>query len=247
MLELAILGLLKEQDLHGYELKKRLVERLGFVSGVSFGSLYPALARLESAGAVRVVASGEPVDAAIPMTGSIGGELAVFRARKAGGRAGRGGRGKKVYGITDRGSVLFEELLAAESQSSEDARLFKLRLAFARYLPPAARLGMLERRRAHLLERLVQLGARMKASRERADSYSRSLMEHDRESAEHDLSWIDRLIATERAGGSDDAIPAHASPRPARSEPVRPAIHRGAASPSLKGLRPIAYQEDKTT
>src|SRR6516165_133982 len=115
MLELAILGLLKEQDLHGYELKKRLVERLGFASGVSFGSLYPALARLESAGAVRVVASGEPV-AAIPMTGSIGGELAVFRARKAGGRAARGGRGKKVYGITERGAVLFEELLAAESQ-----------------------------------------------------------------------------------------------------------------------------------
>ena len=50
MLELAILGLLKEQELHGYELKKRLSDTLGFGSGVSFGSLYPALGRLEAAG-----------------------------------------------------------------------------------------------------------------------------------------------------------------------------------------------------
>ena len=66
-----------------------------------------------------------------------------------------------MYGITDRGEALFEELLAAETQSSDDDRVFNLRLAFARYLPPDARLGMLERRRAQLLERLVQLRARL--------------------------------------------------------------------------------------
>ncbi|MDQ4089378.1 MAG: PadR family transcriptional regulator, partial [Actinomycetota bacterium] len=55
MLELAILGVLKEQQLHGYELKKRLTDALGAFSSVSFGALYPALARLEAAGAVRVV------------------------------------------------------------------------------------------------------------------------------------------------------------------------------------------------
>jgi hypothetical protein len=42
--------------------------------------------------------------------------------------------------------------------------------------------------------------ARVKAGRDRADGYAHSLMEHDREAAEHDLSWIERLIATERAG-----------------------------------------------
>ena len=56
MLELAILGLLKEQPLHGYELKKRLCETLGFLWGVSYGSLYPALRRLERAGAIEIVA-----------------------------------------------------------------------------------------------------------------------------------------------------------------------------------------------
>jgi len=56
VLELAILGLLKEQPLHGYELKKRLGDTLGFLWGVSYGSLYPALRRLERAGAIEIVA-----------------------------------------------------------------------------------------------------------------------------------------------------------------------------------------------
>lgn len=45
LLDLAILGFLKEEPRHGYELKRRLGE-LGLRS-VSFGSLYPALRRLD--------------------------------------------------------------------------------------------------------------------------------------------------------------------------------------------------------
>jgi DNA-binding PadR family transcriptional regulator len=45
MLDLAILGFLKEEPRHGYELKRRLGD-LGLRS-VSFGSLYPALRRLD--------------------------------------------------------------------------------------------------------------------------------------------------------------------------------------------------------
>jgi DNA-binding PadR family transcriptional regulator len=252
MLELAILGLLKDQELHGYELKKRLADTLGFASGVSFGSLYPALRRLERAGAVKAVEAGTAGPPPIPMTGSLGGELAVFRARVVNGRAGRGGRGKKVYGITDRGEALFEELLAAESQSSDDDRVFNLRLAFARYLPPAARLGMLERRRAQLLERLAHVRARLRAGREPADGYTRSLMEHDREAAEHDLSWIERLIASERAAGPDGPYgpdPSAALPRArqhSQSEPAIAPAKTGAFSPSIAGLRPAVSQEDNT-
>jgi DNA-binding PadR family transcriptional regulator len=204
MLELAILGLLKEQELHGYELKKRLSETLGFASGVSFGSLYPALARLEAAGAVKAVEAIPSPAAAIPHTGSLAGELAAFRARKG---TTRSGRGKKVYGITSRGEALFEELLAAETQSSDDERFFNLRLAFARYLPPDARLGMLERRRALLMERLIQMRARLKAQRDH-DRYARSLVEHDRDSTERDLTWIDQLIANERAERPEPERPA---------------------------------------
>src|SRR5436309_936044 len=180
VLELAILGLLKEQDLHGYELKKQLTETLGPLSSVSFGSLYPALSRLEAAGAVKAVEAnpGRSGSSRIPMTGSLGGEAAAFRARLA---ATRGTRGKKVYGITERGERLFEELLEAESVSGDDDRSFNLKLAFARYLPPDARLGLLERRRAHLVERLARARSTIRARRERLDDYSRSLMEHGTE------------------------------------------------------------------
>ena len=47
MLDLAILGLLSEGDLHGYEIRRRLREHLGLLANVSFGSIYPALTRLE--------------------------------------------------------------------------------------------------------------------------------------------------------------------------------------------------------
>ena len=195
MLELAILGLLKEQDLHGYELKKRLGEMLGPLSGASWGSLYPALRRLEAAGAVKAVEAADlPAGrSAFPMTGSLGGELAAFRARRAG--AGGGGRTKKVYGITDRGQELFEELLTTESQSSDDDRTFNLKLAVARYLPPEARVGLLERRRAQLVERLARSRAGL---RSKFDTYTRSLWEHRTETTEADISWLDKLIAAER-------------------------------------------------
>jgi len=52
MLEMAILGLLREGPMHGYELRHRLVD-FGFWR-ISFGSVYPALRRLEKAGHVEV-------------------------------------------------------------------------------------------------------------------------------------------------------------------------------------------------
>jgi DNA-binding PadR family transcriptional regulator len=196
VLELAILGLLKDQELHGYELKKRLAETLGPFSSVSFGSLYPALARLEAAGAVKAVEASTVPTAPIPTTGSLTGEVAAFRARRS---ATRGSRGKKVYGITPRGEQLFEELLVAESQAGgDDDRAFHLKLAFARYLPPDARLGLLERRRAQLVERLARARTSVRAGRERLDAYASALMERSTEATEHDISWLDRLIANEK-------------------------------------------------
>ena len=226
MLELAILGLLKEQDLHGYELKKRLSEALGPWSSVSFGSLYPALSRLERSGAVEAAtadagaAEPEPALPVIPMTGSITGEVAAFRARRAGLRGqnaaaglrgpnagavrrppARSGRGRKVYRITPAGDRLFEQLLESETAVDDD-RAFTLRLAFCRHLRPEARLGLLERRRAQLVERLARARTSFRGRRERMDTYTRSLIEHGTEATERDISWLDSLIAQERQGGN---------------------------------------------
>lgn len=220
MLELAILGLLKEQALHGYELKKRLTETVGAGSAVSFGSLYPALGRLEQAGAVRAEESDSRSEP-IPGTGSLGGELAAFRAR---GGAGRGGRSRKVYSITPRGEALFEELLAAEPAAGDDGRTFTLRLAFARYLPPELRLRMLERRRVQLLDRLTRAEAR--ASRGRGDGYLRSLLEHDRDSLERDVVWLEGLVAQERVLADVSATPDGSATPDASATPDRSATQK---------------------
>ena len=38
----------------------------------------------------------------------------------------------------------------------------------------------------------------MRASGDRLDIYTRSLVEHSTESTEHDIAWLDRLIDAER-------------------------------------------------
>ena len=53
MIELAILGLLKERPMHGYQLQRELSEQLGGLWRVSYGSLYPSLRRLERPAAGR--------------------------------------------------------------------------------------------------------------------------------------------------------------------------------------------------
>jgi len=205
VLELAILGLLKEQELHGYELKKRLTDALGAFSSVSFGSLYPALARLEAAGAVQIV-TGAPAapplaSPVVPMTGSIAGEAAAFRARRAAARPARPSRTRKVYAITPRGEELFEELLVTDSASADDDRAFNLKLAFCRHLPSERRLGLFEQRRALLVERLAKTRSSHRTLKERMDLYTESLVDHGAKTTEADISWLDGLIALERKGG----------------------------------------------
>jgi DNA-binding PadR family transcriptional regulator len=199
MLELAVLGLLAEQPRHGYDLKKRLSETLGPLWGISFGSLYPALRRLERSGAIAEVddheAPGGPGAPFVP-TGSLKGELAAARMRL---RARPTRRTRRAYAITDQGRALFAELLTDESD--DDERAFAVKLLFCSHLDPAARLAFLERRRAQLNQRLV---AERKPATRTIDRYSRSLLEHRARSTQHDLDWIAELIAQERADQAGD-------------------------------------------
>ena len=63
-------------------------------------------------------------------------------------------------------------------------------------------LRLLERRRAHLVERLAQARASVRTRWDRLDNYTRSLVEHSRESTERDISWLDRLIENEKRGAT---------------------------------------------
>ena len=228
MLELAVLGLLKEGSLHGYELKKRLRDVVGARSAVSFGSLYPALNRLEREGAVAAVAGERaPVAPDTPMTGSFTGEAAAFRASRR--VATRGPRNKKVYGITPTGEARLAELIA---DPSDDERSFPVKVAFCRFTDPTTRIGLLERRRAALVERLGEANSAIRARGDRLDRYRRSLLEHHTETTERDIAWLDRLLEGERSiPDAEDATPAPSTTAPpARTAP--PAAG-AAAAPSF--------------
>jgi DNA-binding PadR family transcriptional regulator len=180
MLELAILGLLKERPMHGYELRKQLSQKLGLFWTVSFGSLYPTLKKLEHRGVVeKVTPEGDE------------------RSRR-----------KQEYRITAAGEDDFLALLGEFDASTLEEEKFPLRLAFFRYLKPEIRLRLLERRRSYLEDRLAQ-GERalQRALRVRADTYTVALMRHGVNGFNNDIEWLDDLIATERLRISEDREP----------------------------------------
>lgn len=185
MLELPVLGLLKERAMHGYELRKQLGTMLGPFWQVSWGSLYPALRRLAKTGAVEKVAEPTPPKAR--------------RSTKASAAATPvgAGRRKTVYRITEVGEQMFADMLE-ETAAAVDAEHFTLKLAFFRYLAPEARLRLLERRRAYLTEKLAQFRTNLRELGERIDSYTLSLQNHSMASTESDIKWIEELITEER-------------------------------------------------
>jgi DNA-binding PadR family transcriptional regulator len=169
MLELAILGLLKEGSMHGYQLKKRLADTLGSFWQVSYGSLYPTLKRLQREGAVEMTFPKEDV-----------------------------GRRKNVYRITEKGELLFAELLERAGSEATADNGFSVRFAFFKYLKPETRIRLLERRRMFLQGRFADLKDSLQAYEERIDGYTLSLMNHQLAATETDIRWLDDLIRAEQ-------------------------------------------------
>ena len=120
-------------------------------------------------------------------------------------------RTRKAYRITDRGEELLVELLLDDDERSDAEKAFALKLAFCRHVPPPARLQLLERRRAVLVERLARAAspARGRATRSgnTPDRYLTSLLEHRTRSVERDLEWVDELIVAEREAMPDPGRP----------------------------------------
>ncbi len=168
MLELAILGLLKERPMHGYELKKRLSYMLGHFWTVSYGSLYPALKRLEKGGSI---------------------ERAYAVKEKT--------RNRNVFRITPRGEKAFMRMLKADISAAADTEKFDLRMAFFQYLEPEARLELLELRKQFLADQVAKFKA-YRSSNKDEDLYRTGLLRHKANQAKSDIRWLDRLMAHER-------------------------------------------------
>ena len=172
VLELAVLGLLHQSPLHGYELRKRLNTVLGSFRAFSYGSLYPCLKDLLHRGWIAEEApSGPP-----------------------------GRRSKIVYKLTAEGKEHFQELLADSGPAAWDDENFGVHLAFFAQTSADVRMRILEGRRSRLEERLDTLRQSLARGRERVDAYTLELQKHGLESVEREVRWLNELISTERQG-----------------------------------------------
>ena len=175
MLELAILGLLLESPMHGYELRKRLTGLLGAFRAFSYGSLYPALRRMQTDGLIAEDAAPEG---------------AVLR------------RARRVYQLTDAGRQRFTELVADTGPQNYTDDWFGVHLAFFNRTPAAARMRILEGRRRQVEERREGLRDAIARASNSLDRYTRQLHQLGLESSEREVKWLNELIAAERVAQS---------------------------------------------
>ncbi|HET8604291.1 MAG TPA: PadR family transcriptional regulator [Marmoricola sp.] len=170
-LELAVLGLLQETPLHGYELRKRLNLLLGWGRLLSYGSLYPALKRMLRAGWITEVASVSP---------------------------GMSRRQRIVYQITPEGAKFFGDQITEAGPAAWEDENFNMRFAFFSRTSADVRLRILEGRRQRLQERLDRARTSQRGGRD-GDRYVTELQRHSIESVEREVRWLTDLIDAERA------------------------------------------------
>ncbi len=184
LLGFAVLGLLHESPMHGYELRKRLNTALGAFRALSYGSLYPALRDLLDKQWVAEV------------------------PRASGGSGSR--RARIVYELTATGKERFQDLVAQAGPNAWEDDEFDVHLAFFARTTHEVRLRILEGRRSRLEQRLAQVREASARNRERADAYTSALQRHGEESAEREVRWLEELIAVERTGTVDPGSPSPA-------------------------------------
>ena len=169
MIDLAILGLLKDEPLHGYELRKRLTA-MGAGGAFSYGSLYPALRRLER-------------------------DSFILKTRPAGTL-----RGKKVYALTAAGTARFFDLLADDSPADRDRTFAVKLAFFRHVAAEARLEALEDRRaevaeRLHEARKALRAAQRNQT----IDRYTLALLHRAVQREEVDLHWIDGLLTAELA------------------------------------------------
>jgi len=219
-LELAVLGLLQETPLHGYELRKRLNLLLGWTRLLSYGSLYPALKRMLRAGWITEVATS-----------------AASRRQRI------------VYQITPAGIEFFTSEITEAGPTAWEDETFNMRFAFFSRTDAGVRLRILEGRRSRLQERLdrarslhgeddryvSELRRHSIESVEREVRWLTELIEAERANA-------DRAGQRLHPGGRPAAKPAR-RPSPAPPTATGPAAPPAAPPPAAPATTPAAPAE----
>ena len=169
MLDFAILGILTDGPLHGYELKRRLADSEHGFWTVSFGSLYPALRRLEKQEYVSVSTAGT--------------RRKVYQLTA---------EGKAHF------QELLEDPRVADEERAFTLKMsfFRFLDPDSRIGVLEHRRAHLTTRLTESRRTMKESANRTKR---RMDEYTMALMERSVNSVEADIAWLDELIENERA------------------------------------------------
>ncbi|MHB8190150.1 MAG: PadR family transcriptional regulator [Ferrimicrobium sp.] len=184
VLELALLGFLSTEPLHGYELNRRIEQVFGTLLHVSWGALYPALSRLEHQGLLATSPEKQKTSTH-QLTGSLAGELALVQVvanRRSGMRA------RKVYRITAQGTSALRERI--HSLDLEDDRSFWLGCAFSEGVGSTTLPELLKLRCHVLTSRREELQRANSASTPAIETVIAGLNER----LEHEIAWCKRTL-----------------------------------------------------
>ena len=168
-IELAVLGLLHEGPMHGYELRKRLNLMLGWGRVLSYGSLYPALKKM--------------------LRGALIEETATTTVSR---------RPRIVYQLTEAGDAEFQRLMSEVGPATWEDDTFDIRFAFFSSTDMEIRLRVLEGRRSRLQERLARVQGELERTQAEVNRYAAELQRHGVESVEREVRWLSDLIRAER-------------------------------------------------
>jgi DNA-binding PadR family transcriptional regulator len=166
--ETAILGLLFNDSLYGYEIERIIDERnMRDWTEIGFSSIYYVLKRLEE-------------------------EEYVRSKRKL-----VKGRNRKIYTITRTGKkVLKETLTELLSESSKQISPFELGISYIHLLDPKEALECLDRYIVSSQKRLIQLQELLRNSKAELANYRKiALFERPIELVDAEMNWVKRFIA----------------------------------------------------
>ena len=182
VLRLAILNLLSAGPIHGYALRKRLSVALGPLRTLSYGSLYPALRKLETEG---LISSTEEE----PEPGHI--------------------RRRIIYAITEAGRIWLDSELSSAGPADWEDGAFDLRFQMFSGTDRATRLDILEGRYSRMLERRTALEQWAAAAAKQQDPYVGELVAHARSQVAGEIAWLSAMIDRERDhAGNGSTAPA---------------------------------------
>jgi DNA-binding PadR family transcriptional regulator len=167
-LEFALLGLLSEAPLHGYELRKRLLAIFGPFRALSFSVLYPQLKKMVIAETIEAKTIG--------VTSK---------------------RTRIVYTITKKGLERFAKLndsVSAEAWQDDD---FVVRFIFFTPTTTMNRVRILQTRLRRLQSKAEMLRDELESQRNGLDKYLEEWRRFSLESLEREIAWLQKMIRKE--------------------------------------------------